>query len=359
MPGPLRRSFVLLLLVFTAVFAVAQTAASAQPHRAKYLLQSDSKNSLVALNSKTGRLSFKAKNGHYGMFTVVVKHGPKKTIYHFSVKKPKSGQRLPTRPIVVRPTRPTSRPVTIVIITIVPITITGPGPPGTPPPTPTLPTTTPPPTLPPPPRSAPHNVTPVLHVNGGTISWSTDAGADSFHGAISTDARGTSDRTTTYTVLGWVTSWTPAPPACGQTLYYGVASEGNQGELWTANEVSITGPACGPPNFAPVLYLSGGTIYWSGEPGAATFHGAISTDARGTTDRTTTYTNLGLATSWTPAPPACGQTLYYGVASEGNQGELWTANEVAISGPPCPPPPPPPPRRLLAAPMLAGIPQVG
>ena len=30
-------------------------------------------------------------------------------------------------------------------------------------------------------------------------------------------------------------------------MYYGVASEGNAGEQWTANEVAIAGPKCGPP----------------------------------------------------------------------------------------------------------------
>jgi hypothetical protein len=338
MPGSLRRPFVLLLLVFTAVFVVAQTAASARPNRAKYLLQSQSKNSLVTLNSKTGRLTFKAEKGHYGMFTVVVKHGPKKTIYHFAVQKPKSGQRPATRPIVVEPSRSPTQPLIIVITIIVTV--------GPSPPTPLTPVPPPLPTQPPP--SAPHNVAPVLRLNGGLISWSADKGATDFHGAISTDARGALDRKTLYTDLSVATSWRPASPACGQTLYYGVASEGNQGEQWTANEVSITGPVCGPPNFAPVLSLSGGTISWPGDAGADTFHGAISTDARGTADRTTTYTDLGLATSWTPAPPACGQKLYYGVASEGNAGELWTVSEVAISGPPCPPP--------LPAPRPPGIP---
>ena len=185
----------------------------------------------------------------------------------------------------------------------------------------------------------PRNVAPVLHVNGGVISWSADKGATTFHGAISTAAKNAAGRKTTYTVLGIVTSWKPATPACGTTLYYGVASEGNAGEQWTANEVSITGPKCLVQNVAPVLHVNGGVISWSADKGADTFNGAISTAARNAAGRTTTYTNLGLVTSWTPAMPACGTTVYYGVASEGHAGEQWTANEVAITGPTCPPPP--------------------
>ena len=151
------------------------------------------------------------------------------------------------------------------------------------------------------------------------ISWSADKGATTFHGAISTAPKNAAGRKTTYTVLGIVTSWKPATPACGTTLYYGVASEGNAGEQWTASEVSITGPKCVVQNVAPVLHVNGGVISWSADKGADTFHGAISTAPRNAAGRTTTYTNLGIVTSWTPATPACGTTLYYGVASEGKR----------------------------------------
>jgi hypothetical protein len=95
-----------------------------------------------------------------------------------------------------------------------------------------------------------------------------------------------------------------------------------------------------PANVAPVLSLTGHTISWVKDPGATDFKGAISTDARGASDRTTAYRDLSLATSWAPAAPACGRTLYYGVASEGPAGERWTAHEVFMAGPACTPSPP-------------------
>jgi hypothetical protein len=94
---------------------------------------------------------------------------------------------------------------------------------------------------------APRNVAPALRVSRGVISWSAEKGATTFHGAISTHARGSSDRSTIYTVLGLVTRWAPPSPACGQTLYYGVASEGNAREQWTPREAAVSGPACRKP----------------------------------------------------------------------------------------------------------------
>jgi hypothetical protein len=91
------------------------------------------------------------------------------------------------------------------------------------------------------------NVAPALRVSRGVISWSAQRGATSFHGAISTHVRGSSDRSTLYRVLGLVTRWAPPAPACGQTLYYGVASEGHAREQWTPREISLTGPACRKP----------------------------------------------------------------------------------------------------------------
>jgi hypothetical protein len=243
MQGAQKRSVIVLLLAVAAVFVAAPATVLAKPKPVKYVLVSHTKGCLVTLNAKTGTLTFKAEKGRYGKFTVVVKHGKKKTVYRFTVKKPKLKSQ---PPIVIVVKSPGTPPV------IIPVPISLPGQPA---PTPPSPTPTPIPS--PPPRSAPHNFAPVLHVDGGTISWAAQKGADAFHGAISTDARGTADRTTTYTNLSLATSWTPAPPACGQTRYYGVASEGNAGEQWTANEVSIAGPVCGPPRNLTKPTISG------------------------------------------------------------------------------------------------------
>jgi hypothetical protein len=249
MQGASTRSFILVLLVLAAAFVAPPATALAKPKPVTYVLVSHTKGCLVTLNVTTGRLTFVAEKGHYGKFTVVVRHGKSKKTYHFTVKKPKPGQKLPTKPVMVPPSQPTGTP-----IIIVPIVVPGPtgpagppGDPGTTAPVPTPPATTNPPAPPKPPPSTPKNFAPVLHVNNGVISWATDKGADTFHGAISTAPRNTAGRTTTYTVLGVITHWTPATPPCGTTLEYGVASEGNAGEQWTANEVSISGPKCGPP----------------------------------------------------------------------------------------------------------------
>ena len=204
---------------------------------------------------------------------------------------------------------------------------------------PTRPTTVDPPPPPKPAASVPRNVAPVLHVNGGVISWSADNGGHHVSRGDLHAPRNAAGRETTYTVLGIVTSWKPARPPVGPPCTTASRREGNAGEQWTASEVSITGPKCVVQNVAPVLHVNGGVISWSADKGANTFRGAISTAPRNAAGRTTTYTNLGLVTSWKPATPACGTTLYYGVASEGSAGEQWTANEVAIAGPTCPPPP--------------------
>lgn len=240
------RRLVLLVLVFGVGLGIAPGAVLAKPRPLRYVLVSETKGCSVTLNSRTGSLTFKAEKGHYGKFTVVVRHGASERTYHFTVKKPKSGQELPTKPVVVPVSAPTGTPIVINPIRIPGHNGPG-GPPASPAPTPTPPTTTNPPVPPTPPPSTPPNSAPVLHVNGGVISWAPDKGADTFHGAISTAPRNAAGRTTTYTVLGVVTSWKPATPPCGTTLYYGVASEGNAGEQWTADEVAIAGPKCGPP----------------------------------------------------------------------------------------------------------------
>jgi hypothetical protein len=262
MQGAMMRRLVLLVLVFGAGFVVAPGTVVAKPKPPKYVLVSETKGCSVTLNSTTGSLTFKAEKGHYGKFTVVVRHGHADRTYHFTVEKPKPGQELPAKPVVVPVSAPIGTPIVIIPIRIPRHTgpagppgspTSGPpgsptsGPPGSPAPIPTPPTTINPPAPPKPPPSTPPNSAPVLSVDGGVISWARDKGADTFHGAISTAPRNAAGRTTTFTVLGVVTSWKPATPPCGTTLYYGVASEGNAGEQWTANEVAIAGPKCGPP----------------------------------------------------------------------------------------------------------------
>ena len=140
--------------------------------------------------------------------------------------------------------------------------------------------------LPKPAASVPGNVAPVLHVNGGVISWSADKGADHLPWSDlhrSEERRGSEDDL--HGPGESSRAGSRPPPPCGTTLYYGVASEGNAGEQWTANEVSITGPKCVVQNVAPVLHVNGGVISWSADTGATTFHGSISTAARNAAGR--------------------------------------------------------------------------
>ena len=184
------------------------------------------------------------------------------------------------------------------------------------------------------------NSIPAVTVSGSKITWTAQPGATDFKGAINTAASG---GTSTYQDLGNVTSWTPTAQP-GQTLYYAVASEGPAGEQW-ANRVAISWPATQAPppppspapatgNTAPSLTLAGGKITWTGQSGATGFKGAISTAPAGSAGRTSTYQDLGNVTSWSPSQP-CGQTLYYGVASEGPAGEQWSANEVTLTTAAC------------------------
>ena len=173
------------------------------------------------------------------------------------------------------------------------------------------------------------NVAPVLSLSTGKVSWSAQAGATGFRGAVSTAPAGSANRTTTYQELGKVTSWTPTAPQTGQTLYYGVASEGPSGDQWSVKEVS----AIGAVNVSPVLTLSGAKVSWSAQSGATGFRASVSTAPVGAANRTTTYQELGNVTSWTPTAPQPGQTLYYGVASGGPGGDQWSAKEVSITTP--------------------------
>jgi hypothetical protein len=92
-------------------------------------------------------------------------------------------------------------------------------------------------------------------------------------------------------------------------------------------------PVAAGANTAPTLSDSNGTVTWTGQgSGVTDYKGAISNLPRGQAGRTTSYTDLGAAaSSWTPTPPTCGATDYYGVATEGAGGEQWSTNEVAIS----------------------------
>jgi hypothetical protein len=212
----------LLLLIVAAGFvaAPATVLAKPKPRRARYVLVSHTKGCSVTVNPKTGKLRFKANKGHYGKFTVVVKHGKKTTVYHFTVKKPKLSNPVP-----------------------VPDPRGAPGAPTVPPPAEPVPSPIQPVEPPTPPASAPANVAPVVQRDSGVLSWAAQPGASGYKGAISDGPRGT-NRTTQYVGLGLNTSWKPQVVPCGQTLYYGVASEGNAGDQWVANETAISGPAC-------------------------------------------------------------------------------------------------------------------
>ena len=91
-------------------------------------------------------------------------------------------------------------------------------------------------------------------------------------------------------------------------------------------------------NTAPAITLSGGRITWPAQASASDYKGAWSDAPRSSASRTTHYADLGNVTAWTPTGsqlPPCGQTYYYGVASEGPSGERWSTTEVAINGPSC------------------------
>jgi hypothetical protein len=348
MQGAMRRLLVLLVLVFSAMFVVAPAKGLAKSKPLKYVLVSETKGCIVTVEVKTGRLTFKAEKGHYGKFTVIVRHGKSKKTYRFAVKKPKRGQKLPTQPVVVLPTQPSGTTVVIV-----PVPAGAPGPPGTPGTTGPVGGSPGAPGAPPPMRpfpGAPANVSPVLHLNGHTISWANDRGANDFKGAICTDARGTSDRNCAIVdpagSTKLQTNWTvPTPSRCGP-LYYGVASEGSAGELWTNTEVVINWTAgcnVAPTGLRQLSDRSGPFFNWNEDPNATSFKISTCTNARGT-NRTCTYAILtpfdqiaGNIIRWNP-PPDCGRTLYYGVASEGGAGELWSANEIVVNWGKCPAP---------------------
>jgi hypothetical protein len=101
MQGATKRPCVLLLLTFAGVFFAAPVTGLAKPSPVKYVLVSETRGSRVRLNAKTGKLKFTAQKGHYGRFTVVVRHGKKTITYHFTVDKPK-----PPAKVIKDPSRP-------------------------------------------------------------------------------------------------------------------------------------------------------------------------------------------------------------------------------------------------------------
>lgn len=100
------------------VRVVAPATVLATPKPVKYVLVSETKGCLVTLNVATGRLTFTAEKGHYGGFTVVVRHGKTTRTYHFAVRRPGPGQKLPATPVEVPVSAPTGTPIVIIPIWI-------------------------------------------------------------------------------------------------------------------------------------------------------------------------------------------------------------------------------------------------
>jgi hypothetical protein len=175
--------------------------------------------------------------------------------------------------------------------------------------------------------------------------------------ALSTDARGTSDRSTRYLtvarVAGGTQSYTPSLSP-GETVYVGVSADG--GLTWSEAEAVVSAPSpepepepeqepvVNPP--APVLATKGQTISWAAIPGVTRYE--LATVLNPTTTRETTYTVV-TGTSFTP-PALPGETVNYGLRADAPIEGPW-AQEVTISypsgstgngtaGEPAPPPPP-------------------
>ena len=137
MQGATKRVLTLLLPVIAAAFVAVPATALAKPKRVSYVLVRETKGCLVTLNDNTGKLTFKAEKGHFGHFTVVVRHGKKKITYRFTVTKPKVKSKPPVVTVIKPPG--TSPPIIIIEPTVPVVGPTGPPGPGTPttPPTPT------------------------------------------------------------------------------------------------------------------------------------------------------------------------------------------------------------------------------
>jgi len=143
MQGATRLRLMLLPFAIAAVFVAVPATTTAQSKPTKYVLVSETKGCLVTLNDNTGKLTFKAEKGHFGRFTVVVRHGKKKVTYRFTVTRPKVKSKPPVVTVIKPPG--TTPPIVIIEPTVPVVGPTGPTGPGTPttPPTPT-PSPTPP-----------------------------------------------------------------------------------------------------------------------------------------------------------------------------------------------------------------------
>jgi Glycosyl hydrolase catalytic core len=80
------------------------------------------------------------------------------------------------------------------------------------------------------------------------------------------------------------------------------------------------------------LSLHGTRVSWAAVAGAGSYLAAVSTAPRGAADRTTTYTNIGRVTGWTP-PAEPGKTLYYGIGAVTAHETRWSSNEVSVTWP--------------------------
>ena len=174
---------------------------------------------------------------------------------------------------------------------------------------------------------------PLLRVVGDTLTWHRVTATSSY--VLATSVQSHSKHRISFRVLHG-TTFRPARLA-GKKVAYSLRA--NLGGAPWSRAVSISWPRSSNRRLAtsdspPVLTVRGHTISWAAQPGATGFAGAISTAARGAARRTTTYRSLGNVTDWTPQS-ACGQTLFYGVSSQGPTGDQWTSNEVSIAWPAC------------------------
>jgi hypothetical protein len=138
------------------------------------------------------------------------------------------------------------------------------------------------------------NVAPTLSLNSSTnlITWASDPSSTGFKSAISNGPRTDASRTTTYQELGNVASWSPVPQ-CGQTVYYGLASEGTNGILWSTNEVSITWPACQSTSMAVGLNAGWGQTSANDMKGLLNFE-RMDSESVGGTEFPNVYNAVGV-----------------------------------------------------------------
>lgn len=177
-------------------------------------------------------------------------------------------------------------------------------------------------------------LTPVLSVNGETVTWAPIGGELTYRVAISTAPRTVSPRVTTYFNIprkaGETQSYTLSLQP-GKTAYVGVSADG---VTWSAEEAVVTAPSSPPPPPPPppspelVLKVNGETISWTAIPGVTRYTFATILNPEST--RNTTYTVV-TGTSYTP-PAVPGQTVDYGLSATVPGTSPW-AKEVAIAYP--------------------------